>query len=32
MTNDIEIGGSRWVVGEALKRIDAEAARKAGIK
>jgi HEAT repeat protein len=30
--NDIEIGGSHRVVGEALKRIDPEAARQAGIK
>jgi HEAT repeat protein len=30
--NDIEIGGSQWVVGEALKRIDPEAARRVGIE
>jgi HEAT repeat protein len=30
--NDIMIGGSHWVVGEAIKRIDPEDARKLGIK
>jgi HEAT repeat protein len=30
--NDIEIGGAHWVVGLALKRIDPEAARRAGVE
>jgi len=30
--NDIEVGGSQWVVGKAIKRIDPKAARELGIK
>jgi HEAT repeat protein len=30
--NDIGIGDSHWVVGEAIKQIDPEAARELGVK